>query len=131
LRPGRGWGAGRSAGRAMAAILAREYPDVFAAAGVHSGLPPGAAHDVVSAFAAMKSGGSSVPSPVSGAPLIVFHGDADATVNSLNGSLLVDAALAGTPAQARRETIAGGPAAHAFTRTVYAPADGAGPSRAE
>jgi poly(hydroxyalkanoate) depolymerase family esterase len=123
--------AGLSAGGAMAAILAREYPDLFAAAGVHSGLPPGAAHDVVSAFAAMKSGGSSAPALVAGAPLIVFHGDADATVNALNGSRLVDAALAGASAEARRETFAGGPAGHAFTRTVYAPPDGAGPSRAE
>ena len=131
IDPDRVWVAGLSAGGAMAAILAREYPDLFAAAGVHSGLPPGAAQDVVSAFAAMKSGSSSAPSPVAGAPLIVFHGDADATVNALNGSLLVDAALAGAPAQAHRETFAAGAAAHAFTRTIYAPPDGIGPSRAE
>ena len=127
------WVAGLSAGGAMAAILAREYPDVFAAAGVHSGLPPGAAHDVVSAFAAMKSGARGAPpeSSEAGAPLIVFHGDADATVHVQNGNLLIDVLLGPAPAQAIRETSPPGAASRSFTRTVYMPIDDAGPSRAE
>ena len=127
------WVAGLSAGGAMAAILAREYSDLFAAAGVHSGLAPGAAHDVVSAFAAMKSGSRPPPAAAqdAGAPLIVFHGDADGTVNAQNGNLLIDAWLGAASAEARRETIPAGVAGRSFTRTVYAPAGAGGPSRAE
>jgi poly(hydroxyalkanoate) depolymerase family esterase len=131
--PDRVWVAGLSAGGAMAAILAREYPDLFAAAGVHSGLPPGAAHDVVSAFAAMKSGARAAPaaSAAAGAPLIVFHGDADGTVNALNGKLLIEALLGRGAAVATRQAGPGDAGGHPFTRTVYAAPGEAGPSRAE
>ena len=101
--------AGLSAGGAMAAILASEYPEIFAAVGVHSGLAQGAASDMAGAFTVMKSGVSpagsramasrvgislsAAPQPTTLPPAIVFHGDADRTVHPRNGEQVIAAAL--------------------------------------
>ena len=103
--PDRVFVAGLSAGGAMAAILGDAYPDVFAAVGVHSGLPAGAATDVQTAFAAM-GGGAPAPrrSPRRSAtpPTIVFHGDADTTVNVVNAERVLAAAGVSARADVQR-----------------------------
>ena len=89
--------AGMSAGGAMAANMIAAYPELYAAAGVHSGLPARCAHDLPSALAAMKgSKHPGMPPSVKAnggvspqRPIIVFHGDADATVHIANAKRLV------------------------------------------
>ncbi|MBR3370488.1 MAG: PHB depolymerase family esterase [Rhodobacteraceae bacterium] len=84
--------AGLSAGGAAAAIMGAAYPEIFAAVGVHSGLPVGSAQDVASAFAAMRSGSQGRGARLS-VPTIVFHGLADATVHPGNGAAVIAQAL--------------------------------------
>jgi poly(hydroxyalkanoate) depolymerase family esterase len=114
--------AGLSAGGAMAAVMGATYPDLYAAIGVHSGLPHGAAQDLPSAFAAMRGQGtsrhnghgSSTRRPV---PIIAFHGDEDATVHASN-SVIVEAT------GARLEVEQGERNGRAFTRTSQFGANG-------
>lgn len=123
--------AGLSAGGAMAAIMATTYPELFAAAGIHSGLPHAAANDLVSALKAMKQGPSSrATSAARGqavtVPTIVFHGDRDTTVHPCNGDEVIAQARFSSSQAARsgergsvevqRGQVPGG---HAYSRKIH------------
>lgn len=88
----------------MAAIVAAAYPELFAAVGVHSGLAPGVARDVRSAFQAMKDGAArdAVAIPV---PTIVFHGDRDSTVHPANARQIIEAATPAGGTSTEREEL--------------------------
>ena len=91
---------GVSAGGAMAVNTAASYPTLYAAVGVHSGVPWRAVANVGAALAAMRSGPANPDALVEPArevlrasgrdwlPMIVFHGAADAVVNAENGRRL-------------------------------------------
>jgi poly(hydroxyalkanoate) depolymerase family esterase len=109
IDPRRVYVAGLSAGGAMAAIVSEVYPEIFAAVAVHSGLPRGAATNVIDALTAMKRGGqgkkASLPqysflqkpeiaeTALVSIPTIVFHGGGDRIVHPVNGEHLISAAL--------------------------------------
>jgi poly(hydroxyalkanoate) depolymerase family esterase len=114
--------AGLSAGGAMAAIMGEAYPEIYSAVGVHSGLAAGAATDLPGALMAMKSGSARVPARAAARPTIVFHGDADATVNAVNSERVVTAA-AGDAQAVQVERIHRG-THRASTRHVHRAADG-------
>ena len=123
IDPARIYAAGLSAGGAAAAIMGQTYPDLYAAIGVHSGLACGAARDMSSAMAAMRAG-----SPGHGAagaatmPTIIFHGQADYTVNARNAEQVAAQAAAESSLTAQEET--GQAEGRAYTRTLYLGADG-------
>jgi poly(hydroxyalkanoate) depolymerase family esterase len=126
--PARVYLAGLSAGGAMAAVLAATHPTLFAAVGVHSGVPYFAARDPMSAFAAMSLGAGA---DIAGgpAPLIVFHGDHDTVVSVANANRLIAARLAveshttATPVQSTT-THPGTDDARPYSRTTYTDAAG-------
>jgi poly(hydroxyalkanoate) depolymerase family esterase len=124
IDPQRVYVAGLSAGGAMAAILGQAHPDLFAAVGVHSGLPAGAAHDLPSALAAMKSGPGRTlrAGPAGSPPTIIFHGDADSTVTPANGDALMVAL--GVDGADVTTTVVQQPGRRRATRQVQRDADG-------
>jgi poly(hydroxyalkanoate) depolymerase family esterase len=125
--PARVYVAGLSAGGAMAAILSATYPELYAAAGVHSGLPHGAAADVPSGLAAMRGAGLAAPRKgrANGrVRTIVFHGANDKIVNPSNAEAIladVRAALSEPAQELLLDGVAGG---RAYTRTIVTDARG-------
>ena len=137
--------AGMSAGGAMAAILAANYPELFAGLAVHSGLPYAAATSQEAAFRAMargarKGNGHAETLAAMGErrrpmPTIVIHGTSDSIVSPVNGARLVEQWLGANtlaphesldgelsrPSEVVREQVTGG---HAHTRSRWSDARG-------
>jgi len=123
--------AGLSAGGAMAAVMATTYPELWAAVGLHSGLPYGAAHDVMSAFMAMKNGASEVRAKESllcraHMPIIIFHGDDDTTVNVSNAEQALTQFAANASGNTLNVSLTTGrvTGGRAYTRTTQITDDG-------
>ena len=121
--PARVYVAGLSAGGSAANILGAAYPDLFAAVGVHSGLPVGAAHNSASAFVAMQQGAPG-DRPTTAVPTIVFHGDADTVVHPRNGRFIEARALSALPPLRKVERKGRSPGGRVFSATVHRGSNG-------
>jgi poly(hydroxyalkanoate) depolymerase family esterase len=123
IDPRRVYIAGLSAGGAMAAIVADAYPEIFAAVGVHSGLPSGAASNVGEALAVMSNGQSQksghIKPPQRLVPTIVFHGDQDRTVHPRNGEQVIASVLGSSFAASPRVTQGVSPNGRRYTNATH------------
>lgn len=130
LPPDHVFAAGLSAGGAMAAILAETYPDLFEAIGVHSGVAPGMARDMLSAYSAMRGESQTgacwrLPSGEARVPrVIVFHGAADRIVNPVNARLIAEAAGAAHPDSEMASQMGLHPSGRGFERVTRSGPDG-------
>jgi poly(hydroxyalkanoate) depolymerase family esterase len=79
---------GLSAGAAMALILGETHPELFDAVLAHSGVAPGAARDLTSALAAMKTGAVDVAPRPFAPRLMLVHGLEDTTVAPPNADAI-------------------------------------------
>lgn len=111
--------AGMSSGGAMAIILATTYPELFAATGIHSGLPYGSAHDLPSALAAMRAGTKPSAARKSSLPVIVFHGDQDKTVHPRNGHFIIEQSLTNSDSIIEERSETTGILSREYSRTIY------------
>ncbi|WP_216828375.1 extracellular catalytic domain type 1 short-chain-length polyhydroxyalkanoate depolymerase [Alkalihalobacterium elongatum] len=134
--------AGLSAGGAMSVIMGATYPDIFSGIGVGAGLEYKAATNSLQAWTAMSSGG---PDPIQQGrlayqamgqqakvlPTIVFHGNSDFTVQSINSYQVItqwaktnDLAYDGQENtyfynQATEEIQGQVPGGRSYTRSIY------------
>ncbi len=128
---GRVYVAGLSAGGAMAAVMSATYPELYAAAGIHSGLAYRSATDLASAFAAMKGTPvqaqrkSDAKSAKSRVRAIVFHGASDQTVHPSNAEMIVAEARMAVAGPAKEMRQSGSAGDRAYTRTLITDARGA------
>jgi poly(3-hydroxybutyrate) depolymerase len=90
--------AGMSAGAGLAAMLAIEYPDMFAAVGLHSGVVYGDARSAIGAMDVMRRGSRADPvelinaavdvAKYPGMPAVIVHGELDSVVSNTNAEQL-------------------------------------------
>jgi poly(hydroxyalkanoate) depolymerase family esterase len=124
--------AGLSAGGAMALIAAYAYPEIFHAAGIHSGVAYAAATSLADALAVMHGGArdpAALPRAVVSAmgasprlPAIIFQGRADKSVDVINSSQIVSqltSARTPTSVALMTEAKATGPEGYHYSRKIY------------
>jgi len=120
LDPERIFIAGLSAGGAMADVMSVTYPDLYAATGIHSGLPYGVATDQASAFVAMsgKAQGRQTRNGQNRTRTVIFHGASDAKVHPTNAERIVMEARASMTGKHEETTQRGVSNGLQYNRTI-------------